>query len=97
MKLAPAFYLGEAYLANSQFDMAANCFQRVRQNRSISPDSVYNGLAAMELGRTLQEQGDPQGAAKAFTEARAFWAGADANFLPLQHLNKYRRNLSKNP
>ena len=89
MKLAPAFYQGEAYLANSQFDLAAKSFQRVLQNRSISPDSVYIGLAAIELGRALQLLGDPQGAAKAFAEARASWAGADADFLPLKRLNKY--------
>jgi hypothetical protein len=90
MKLAPAFYQGEAYLANSQFDLAAKSFQRVLQNRSISPDSVYIGLAAIELGRALQLLGDPQGAAKAFAEARASWAGADADFLPLKRLNKYQ-------
>jgi eukaryotic-like serine/threonine-protein kinase len=91
MKFAPAFYQGEAYLADLQFNLAAKNFQRILQNRSISPDSLYIGLAAMELGRTLQLQGDSQSAARAFTEARTIWAGADADFLPLKRLNQYQR------
>jgi DNA-binding winged helix-turn-helix (wHTH) protein/tetratricopeptide (TPR) repeat protein len=95
MRFAPVFYQGEAYLANRQFDLAAKSFERILQNRSISADSVYIGLAALELGRALQLQGDPQGAAKAFTEARTLWAGADADFLPLKRLNKYQHDLSR--
>jgi hypothetical protein len=70
MKFAPAYHQEEAYLANSQFNLAAKSFEGILQSRSISPDSVYIGLASIELGRALQLQGDRQGAAKAFAEAR---------------------------
>jgi DNA-binding winged helix-turn-helix (wHTH) protein len=95
MKFAPAYYQGEAYLANGQFNLAAKSFQSILQNRSISSDSVYIGLAAMEFGRALQMQSDPQGAAKAFKEARTLWAGADADFPPLKRLKNYQHDLSR--
>lgn len=95
MKFAPAFYQGEAYLANKQFDLAARSFERILQNRSIAPDSAYIGLAAMQLGRALQLQGDPQGAARAFQDAGTCWAEADANFLPLQLHNRYQLALAR--
>jgi eukaryotic-like serine/threonine-protein kinase len=93
LRFAPAFYQGEAFLANEQFSQAAKSYRLILQNRAISADSIYIGLASEELGRALQLQSDPQGAAKAFSEASRIWASADPDFLPLKHLNRYEHDL----
>jgi len=92
MKFAPAYYLGEAYLANKQYDLAAKSFQRILDNHSISPDSIYVSLAALQLGRALALNGDQPSATRALTQAKLLWSGADADFPPLKRLNQYQND-----
>jgi DNA-binding winged helix-turn-helix (wHTH) protein/tetratricopeptide (TPR) repeat protein len=91
MKFAPAYYLGMAYLADSRLNQATESFRQIVQDRAVSPDSIYIGLAALSLGRTLHLQGDEQGAAQAYELAAHIWAKADYDFPPRKTLRQYQQ------
>jgi tetratricopeptide (TPR) repeat protein len=83
-KFMPAYYLGIAYLENKEFDKAAETFQWIIRSRGVSPDSVYVGLSALALGRTLSLEGKSQEAAQAYDQAIGLWQNADPDFQPLK-------------
>lgn len=95
MKFVPAYYLGKAYLENGQLDQAAASFEHILQNRAVSPDSIYVGLTALALGRTLALKSDELGAARAYDVAAQIWKNADPDFLPLKELKQRRRLLNQ--
>jgi eukaryotic-like serine/threonine-protein kinase len=86
MALAPAYYRGLAYLQSRQLGKAAQEFESVLAYRAIMPVSPYIALSQLELGRSLQLQGDRAHAALAYQAVRKTWRGADTDFPPLRQL-----------
>jgi len=94
MELAPGYYRGLAYLQGKQPALAIEEFQQVISHRTMADFPVYVTLSQLELGRTLQIQGDRTSAARAFSEAEKAWRDADPRFIPLVQLRKYEKELN---
>jgi hypothetical protein len=96
MELAPAYYRGLAYMQNKQWPQAIAEFKRVTSQRTSLPGSPYLALSQLELGRTWQLSGNTIEARHAYEAVAEIWKSADPDFKPLQHLNKYRSELTIN-
>jgi DNA-binding winged helix-turn-helix (wHTH) protein/tetratricopeptide (TPR) repeat protein len=94
MELAPAYYRGLAFLRDRQWDHAAAEFTRVISQRVSFPTSPYVPLSQLLLGRALQLSGDTAGARAVYSDVAKSWAGADADFAPLQKLTTFEHELA---
>jgi eukaryotic-like serine/threonine-protein kinase len=86
---------GLAFLALGQGGKAAAEFQKIIDNRCISPLSPYAALAPLNLGRARALEGDLPAALQAYAQFCDCWRGADADVkLAVQARREYEKLLA---
>jgi predicted Zn-dependent protease len=82
--LYPAYLLGEAYLANQQWDEAATEFQMLCNHRGLVWNSSLGALTWLQLGRAYAGSGDRAKATAAYQKFLGLWHDADPNSATLR-------------
>ncbi len=93
LSLAPIYYRGLAYLQDHQTKQAIGEFQRLLDHRTIAPQSLYVGLAQLEMGHALQISGDDTSAQRSYDIVLRLWKNADPDFPPLRQLHLFQKSL----
>jgi eukaryotic-like serine/threonine-protein kinase len=75
--LYPAFFRGQAYLAQHQGREAATEFQKIVDHRGVVMNDPIGALARLGLGRAFELQGDTPKARAGYQDFLALWKDAD--------------------